>query len=146
MVNPYESPTSPNSSSGKQHLVRETIGFEIAGFVVATIAAGVLTAGSPIAAVVSTAAIALVTVIFVHNKLRRGFVWGWLIGLVLALFGTSNYIKQTYGPVRSYSTSERNGQLFDTISAFTIPSGVIVCAIAGIFIYRQLSTQRQKAT
>lgn len=122
------------------------IDFAIVGFVVATVAAGVLTAGSPIAGVISTAAIALVTAAFLNNKLRRGFVWGWLIGLVLTLFGTSIYINQTYGPAHSYATSDRNGQLFDTISAFTIPGGVILCAIAGICICRHLSIQGQNAT
>jgi hypothetical protein len=116
------------------------------GFVIATVAVGVLTAGSPIVSVLSTAVIALVTAAFVHNKLRRGFVWGWLIGLVLSLFGTSIFINQTLGPANSYATSERNGQLFDAISAFTIPSGVILCAIAGIWICRQLSIQGQSAT
>ena len=132
--------------SGKPHWMRRNPGLAWLCFAIATFASGVLTVGSPIVTVISTSAVALLTAIFIQEQLRRGFVWGWLAGLVLSLFGTSFYIALTYGTAQSYETADRNSELFDSISAYTIPGSVILCAIAGVCIYRHLISKDQNAT
>ena len=115
------------------HPMRRTSKYALLGFVVATFVSSALTAGSPVILVVSITAVGVLSALFVGGDLRRGFVWGWLAGLVLSLFGTSFYITQAYGPARSYETSERNSQLFDTLSGYTIPGGVVLCALCLLY-------------
>jgi len=138
LTNPYRPPLTTPERHGEFSRATQ---LAFAGFAILSTITAWLTSGSPYITVIATAGSAGITLPFAHATDRGRLIWCFVLGMVLAIFGSVAVISLTHEAPNTYTTSAVYNDALDTILAFAIPIG----SVSGALIAVAFSARRSHA-
>ncbi len=132
MENPYRPPEAQFFPQSSAPATTKSNPLGLLCFATLSIAASWATFGQPFITLGIIACVAVVVSFFIPRRDLRSFVWFGISALAISVVGTRIFIRLQYGAADSYASSERIGNAFDVLAAFTIPCGAILGTTCGV--------------